>query len=222
MRILLVRHGQSQANVNKRILLERPDHDIGLSDLGHEQAKKVARWLHNKLLGAQHSVRLWNSPYFRARQTAGYIGTEIEDMSLGRGEFTSREEIAFAEQQFGLFDGVYDDELAQKFPLEYAHYKKCEDFEGKFWARMPLGESRFDVAIRVKNTFGTLVRDADRHNIQTHIIVCHGVTARAFVMQWCHLTPEWFEKQANLPNCGVWELGERGINNGLVYDPAWR
>jgi len=42
------------------------------------------------------------------------------------------------------------------------NYKKCEDVEGKFWARMPLGESRFDVALRVHQFFGTLHRELDK------------------------------------------------------------
>ena len=49
---------------------------------------------------------------------------------------------------------------------------------------MPLGESRFDVAIRVHEAFGTFHRDAERNGVRNIIIICHGVTLRAFVMMW--------------------------------------
>jgi broad specificity phosphatase PhoE len=37
--IYLIRHGQSQGDVDQAIYRETPDHAIGLSDLGVEQAR---------------------------------------------------------------------------------------------------------------------------------------------------------------------------------------
>ena len=68
---------------------------------------------------------------------------------------------------------------------------------------MPLGESRFDVAVRVHQFFGTIQRDKEKHGIKNIIVVCHGVTLRAFVMMWCHFTPEWFEDEPNPPNGAI-------------------
>ena len=79
---------------------------------------------------------------------------------------------------------------------------------------MPLGESRFDVAVRIHEAFGTFHRDADRHGIKDIIVICHGVSLRAFVMQWLHLTPEWFDGEPNPGNCWV-RLIEDG--NDMVY-----
>lgn len=45
--------------------------------------------------------------------------------------------------------------------------------------------------------FGTFHRDALEHGIHDIIVICHGVTLRAFVMMWCHLSPEWFEAERN-------------------------
>ena len=72
---------------------------------------------------------------------------------------------------------------------------------GRFYAKVPLGESRMDVCLRVKQFFGTIQRDATRHGITDLIIVSHGVTIRAFLMMWLHLTPGivillyYFQKQ---------------------------
>ena len=85
-------------------------------------------------------------------------------------------------------------------PSSITYDMQCR-FGGKFWARMPQGESRFDVAKRIHQAFGTFHRDALEHGIQELVVICHGVTLRAFVMMWCHLSPEWFETEPNPANC---------------------
>ena len=159
---------------------------------------------------------MWVSPYKRARQTAELIRSKCSRIN------DVRENIHLVEQQFGLFDGMSHEgqlsEIQHKYPNEYAHYKKQEDFEGRFWARMPLGESRFDVALRVHQCFGTFHRDAKKHDINTIVVVAHGLSIRAFVMQWLHLSPEWFEKEPNPKNCSI-RLIEDGEDRGYIYNP---
>lgn len=82
---------------------------------------------------------------------------------------------------------------------------------------MPLGESRFDVAKRVFDTFNTFERDAELHNIRDLIIVTHGVTLRAFIMMWLHYTPEWFENEPNVNNCAI-RLIEGYQDRGYIFD----
>ena len=48
------------------------------------------------------------------------------------------------------------------------------------------------------------------------IAICHGVTLRAFVMMWCHLSPEWFEAERNPSNCAI-RLVEAGNDKGYVF-----
>jgi 2,3-bisphosphoglycerate-dependent phosphoglycerate mutase len=203
--IYLVRHGQSMANVDKAIHADKPDHAIPLSTLGEQQATAAGVALRDILQADESTrIRVWTSPYKRTRDTADRIQAELAS------KFTNmdrREHIMLCEQQFGLFDGIPDDELPTRFPLEHAHYALAEKYEGRFWARMPMGESRFDVAVRVHQAFGTFHRDADRHGIENIIVVCHGVALRAFVMQWRHLPYEWFEAQKNPGNCDIYHLG---------------
>ena len=217
MNIYLVRHGQSVANVDPSIYLNTADHAVPLSDLGREQAREAGRYLHDHFSTrdlAETHVRLWTSPYLRTRQTADGILETCRHFIADR-----REDILLCEQQFGLFDGIPDEELPIQFPEEYAHYAKCERHEGRFWARMPLGESRFDVALRIRLFFGTIQRDAERHDIRNVIIVCHGVTLRAFVMSWLHLTPEWFEAERNPTNCAI-RLVSDNADEGYIFTSA--
>jgi 2,3-bisphosphoglycerate-dependent phosphoglycerate mutase len=230
MKIFLIRHGRSIANEDKSVHARMADHAIPLSENGKSQAVEVGDFLKNyfdptshatgisdKEVCQRHPIRMWVSPYTRARQTAQIIkehtGSIISDV---------RENINLVEQQFGLFDGISHEgqlnEIKKRYPNEYAYYKKCEDFEGKFWARMPLGESRFDVARRVHELFGTIKRDEARHGIDTVLIVAHGITNRAFVMQWLHLPYEWFEAEDNPKNCSV-RLIEGTKDQGYIFEP---
>ena len=215
MRIFLVRHGESQGNVDMKVHAEMADHAIPLSTLGREQAREAGRAL-NQYLNSRDDfergqIRLWTSPYRRTRETADGIQEATGAWLLDR-----REHIMLCEQQFGLFDGIPTRELPERFPLEYQHYMKAKSFEGRFWARMPLGESRFDVSVRIHQAFGTFWRDADRRGVRDLVIICHGVTLRAFMMMWCHYTPEWFEDEPNPNNCAI-RLIEDGEDMGYIY-----
>jgi broad specificity phosphatase PhoE len=128
-----------------------------------------------------------------------------------------REHPLLCEQQFGLFDGLSNKELEVEYPREHAYYAKCEAKEGRFWARMPLGESRFDVAVRVHQAFGTFQRDSEEHRINNIIVVCHGVTLRAFRMMWCHYTPEWFEAEPNPANASIWMIDHYNVDVGCIF-----
>jgi 2,3-bisphosphoglycerate-dependent phosphoglycerate mutase len=235
MQILLVRHGQSASNVDKSVNKQLADHAVPLSEKGHRQALEAGKFLAGYLTTlAEHKFspfsivsniyiasgkvpgRLWVSPYLRTRQTADEIETAVKEECSAVFESGRREHINLAEQQFGLFDGLHDEELAAKYPNEHEHYKKCEDQAGRFWARMPLGESRFDVAVRVHEAFGTFKRDEEKHHINIIIVVCHGATIRAFVMQWLHLPFEWFENEPNPTNCSI-RLIEDDMDKGYIF-----
>lgn len=214
-RIFLIRHAESEGNVNKAVHTYMADHAIPLSTEGFHQADEAGKflvgWLEENVRTEKtadytlsvDSVRLWNSPYLRTRQTSDVIATRLGMGAPKQWLCDRAESILLCEQQFGLFDGIPDEELPVLFPREHAHYKKCEDFEGRFWARYPQGESRFDVAQRVHQFFGTLQRDCERHAVQNVAIVSHGVTNRAFRMMWMHHKFEWFEAEPNPGNCSI-------------------
>ena len=202
------------ANIDNAVYLTTAGHAIPLSDLGKSQAKQAGQFLHKHFSAYSSGVRkvsLWTSPYLRTRQTADGI-----EEACGKYITDRKEDILLCEQQFGLFDGIPDEELSNQFPVEYAHYEKCERHGGEFWARMPLGESRFDVALRIRLFFGTIQRDAEKSDVHDVIVVCHGVTLRAFVMSWLHLTPEWFEIEKNPTNCAIRLLRDNS-DQGYIF-----
>lgn len=246
MRIFLVRHGMSRANVdwseNRRVA----DHAIELTEEGKKQAKKAGAFLAGYFrdhFPQGTLIRLWHSPYVRTRQTAaGIVETcrlspsEIEapEPDLypnGKSWFVDPAEIdplkrpvpharnhnLLHEQQFGIFDGLSDEERKELYPAETEHYEKCKKFEGKVWAKFPMGESRMDTARRLHQAFGTFHRDAEKHGIENIVVVGHGTTNRCFMMEWLHYTPEWLEKEPNPTNCSV-RLIENGEDEGYIFD----
>lgn len=219
MRILLVRHGESQANVDKSLYLTVPDHEIALSSRGKLQAQtagnELVRFFEETFKGEPERIRVWNSPYRRTRETATEVSKAFSTKDKWHVDY--KEHLLLHEQKFGLFDGIPDDQLAIKYPEEYAHYKKHEDFQGKFWARIPLGESRADVVQRVHQSFGTFHRDFQRYGIENLVIATHGTLIRSFVIAWLNLPWENMENEKNPNNCSI-RLIENGKDKGYIFN----
>lgn len=215
--IYLVRHGESAANLNKALNMSLADHTIPLSDAGQRQAVAAGEFLRGQLLLDSNrmdrtpNVAMYVSPYLRTRQTAEGLLHSLQDMVS-----SCHESIHLREQEFGLFDGVPDEDLPLEYPREHAHYQKHVDQGGKFYARMPMGESRCDVAQRVHQFFGTLHRDHDRHGVDIAVIVSHGVTTRCFTMMWANHPVEWMEAEPNPGNCSIRKLSN-AKDFGLVF-----
>lgn len=66
-RIILVRHGQSEGNVNRTAYQSTPDSQIALTEVGWAQG--VVAGLQIRELVKNESIRCFYSPYLRARQT---------------------------------------------------------------------------------------------------------------------------------------------------------
>ena len=202
MHIFLIRHGESIANTGENYEKRTPDHLVSLTENGIKQASDAGHWLKD-YCDTQNvdlsKARLWRSPYLRTRQTSDafnkYLG--ISDV---------KEDITLVEQQFGLFDSIPKDEWGTLYPREYEEYLRQRNNFGKFYARLPLGESPYDVAIRIHQFMGTIHRDLEKHGIDTLFIFTHGTTLRAFLLRWFHYSPEWFHQEKNPKNCWIREI----------------
>lgn len=212
-RLFLVRHGQTEGNVDRSLYKKIPDHAIRSTPKGIQQEIAAGVFLRDflsSLKAAERNVfgrlRVWNSSYYRTRETAFYILHELGrsfDFSSRDGEASYQDEPFLIEQQAGLFDGEDDDSYAAAFPKAAAHYRKSTARFGRYYAKSMLGESRHDVSQRVKQFFGTLISDRSRHDIRNIVVVTHGVTVRAFTMNWMRYTPEWMDAERNPGNCWI-------------------
>jgi broad specificity phosphatase PhoE len=208
LKLFLLRHSESEANINQKLNLTIPDHDIALSSRGGEQAKETGKFLAQYLyrnhqeLKCGLKLRVWSSPYRRTRQTSQAIYNELQLLS-GMFDLSYREDVMLVERQYGLFDGLNSSECKEKFPVEYAHYQKSVSNQGKFWAQLPGGESKLDVTQRIRCLKGSWIRDYEKHGIDTLIVISHGITLRCLIADWLHLPYEWPDQEPNPNNSSI-------------------
>ncbi|MBR2650111.1 MAG: phosphoglycerate mutase family protein [Clostridia bacterium] len=202
MHIFLIRHGESISNTGENYINRIPDHLVPLTEKGKEQARGAGAWLldYCRERGIDLSrARIWRSPYLRTRQTA-------DEFNKSLGITDIREDITLTEQQYGLFDSVPEERWGELYPREYEEYCRQMSNYGKFYARLPLGESPFDVAIRIHQFMGTIRRDFEKHGIDTLFVFTHGTTLRTFLLRWFHYSPEWYHEERNPKNCRIREI----------------
>ena len=190
--IFLIRHGESQGNVDKSLYRTVPDWKIPLTPKGHKQSEDVGiklRELINpeEISTIHHPLQVYCSPWYRTRQTKDGVlkGFNYPDIVV-------KEDPRIREQEWGNFQ---EKKLIKKIRRERHKY-------GSFFYRMPHGESGADVYDRVTTFIDTLHRDFDKIEFPPYCaLISHGLTIRVFIMRWFHWTVEEFERYDTPDNC---------------------
>ena len=188
-------------NSGENYTVKLPDHKVYITENGKEQANNAGLFLKQYLVEKEVDLTnaiLWVSPYTRTRQTANIINGYLQIAD-------KREDPTLIEQQYGLFSYDTWDECKIKYPNEYQLYDKYYQMQGKFYAKLPQGESPFDVAVRLKLFLHTIFRDL-KQGRDTLFIVCHGAVMKAFLLNWFHKSPEWYCDEITPPNCSIIEI----------------
>ena len=176
-----MRHGEAEGNVDERRFELKPDHQMVLTEKGVAQAKAAGQKIRDILQG--DTIRVYVSPYVRARQTLAHLGIAEHIDHV-------REEPRLREQDWGNYQNSTI--LAQK---------EERNMFGHFFYRLADGESGADVYDRVSTFFESLFRDfLDDDFPDNAILITHGLTMRLFFMRWFHWTVEYFESLEN-PAC---------------------
>lgn len=198
MKIFLIRHGESMQNTKENFDIKLPDHKVFLTDKGINESIETGIFLkdyiNNNDININNSI-LWVSPYKRTRQTANEINKYLDIKDV-------REDITLIEQRYGLFSDRNILDCKKRYPEEFEFYDRYYQSDGKFYAKMPQGESPYDVAIRVKLFIDTIFRDLE-NNKDNIFVVTHGTVIRTFILDWFHYSPEWFNNEPNMKNCSV-------------------
>ena len=186
-RIILVRHGESEGNVDKGHYLTIPDYALNLTTNGMEQARQAGHEI-KEIIGSEN-LYVYLSPYARTRQTYQHIKERIETNVL-----KTSEDPRIRELDWGHL----------RHPDENEDITRARDSFSIFYYRIPDGESGADVYNRVSTFLETLHRDFNKKEYpQNALIVTHGFTLRLFLMRWFHWTVEEFENVRNPRNCQV-------------------
>ena len=187
-RIILIRHGESAGNNDPRFYQESPDHKIALTPGGIEQAREAGKILKEKILCGE-TVRIYSSPYKRARQTRDGLLDAIADNVEKKYE-----EPRLREQDWGNLRPFLETEKIKEERHNYS----------RFYYRFPDGESGADVYDRVSTFLETLYRDFDKEYYPPNtLIVSHGLTILLFLMRWFHWNVGRFEQTRKPKNCQI-------------------
>jgi probable phosphoglycerate mutase len=160
-RLVLLRHGQSQANVERRLDTRPPG--AALTPLGRDQARTFATYS----LGSGRPALLTHSVATRALQTAAVIGAKLDLPAYEVG--------GIHEVQVGELENRSDDTAVDEFNAIYERWH-----HGELDLRLPGGETGNEVLDRYVPVLTDLrMRYLDDDNWDGDIvIVSHGAAIR--------------------------------------------
>lgn len=214
-RIFLIRHGQSLQNIGLTTGQDIFDGDVPLSPLGEKQAYEAGAFLKKYLEERKIPMELsalWESPYLRAEQTANGIKKHIRF-------FRDYQDPRLVERDMGLFDNIARETWDEIAPAETHNTDiRQNSLRGKFFCRLPQGESPLDVFVRISTFMESIYRD----RFDNLFIVTHGAVIKVMLMKIFHYPLEWFYHEKRPANCSI-RLVERGEDQkpkdcGYIYD----
>lgn len=191
--MILIRHGETDWN---RQLRFQGHIDIGLNDVGFEQARRLGR-----RLAGETAHRVYASDLLRARQTAEPVGQGLRLDVIG--------DAALREQSFGRMEGLTVEEIKSNHAQAWEAWLRFHEDYG-----MPEGETTRQFHARVMDA---LHRLAAAHPGETLVVVTHGG-----VLDMVYRTARSLglggPRQSEIPNAGINRVRMR---DGGVDILAW-
>lgn len=182
--VLVVRHGQSEGNVSRRLSAMPPGSP--LTEVGRQQAADVARSLADR-----NVARVYCSPLLRAQQTAAVVArlldagdpvtlSGVREFELGDCEGSD------SDDDWARVDAVFDAWL-----------------DGDLSAALVGAESGQDVVERMRDELEAL---ADLHRGETVVVVSHGGIMSLALPWLADNVADDRARASGIANCGVVEL----------------
>ena len=170
-KLILLRHGQSQWNLENRFTGWK---DIELSEKGILEAKISGRLIKEKKIPID---KVYSSELKRAIDTAIIAMKEANyDHLFNNGELIITKNIAVNERDYGDLVGLNKKETAEKFGKEQVHiWRRSYD------VNPPGGESLKNVVERVKPYFENTMKK-DLENKKNILLSAHGNSLRALFL----------------------------------------
>ena len=184
-RVFLVRHGESEWNQSRRYAGQQ---DVPLSELGREQAYRLAERLKGEGLSA-----IYASPLRRARDTAEAI-KRLADVPIIL-------EPGLAEISHGLWEGLTTPQVEERFPGEYRQWRS-----EPHTVVMPQGESLDDVSNRAEVVLTRALQEQQGGKV---LLCTHDAVLRVLLIKMLGLTLDHFWKWT-FENASLSEIEVRG------------
>ncbi len=187
MRLLLVRHGESQSNAEMRF----GDADTPLTERGRRQAKATARWLANRATPKM----IVASTMKRALDTAQYLAQPFGMTPVAHP--------LMREVDLGDLENLTTVEAATRYPETWERNQDFEDLDFGW----PGGETRREFFARVRRAFAQLPPVGPQQDL---LVVSHGGVLSSYVAELIEGRPESWHKYF-LGNCSITTLvAQRG------------
>jgi len=202
-RVLMVRHGESEANVSPAVYSRICDNRIELTEKGSLEA--VEAGLRIKTIVQDEKVRMFSSPFQRAYQTARNLSKSLESNIL-----------------WNTVDPTIREQDMGNMQINFAEQRREQQQVGRFWYRFHNGESGADVYNRV-SLFWRVIQDLNlsptHPSVPNVLVVTHGLTMRLLLMRLYGWSPDTFETVWNPKNCDIWVLQKNlGLKSDIPYD----
>lgn len=162
--IFLVRHGQSEYNVDERL-----GGDPGLTERGKGFSKRLGNWISQHFEDPKEALHVWTSTMKRAIQTAEPVTCNVVK------RWRELEEISV-----GICDGLTYEEVERHFPEEFQSRQ-----QDKLRYRYPQGESYEDVIGRLE----PIIQGLEEQPAPT-LVVGHQAVLRCLYGRLCSVPPE--------------------------------
>jgi broad specificity phosphatase PhoE len=168
--IYLIRHGESEHNVDHTIMEHIHDSEHNLTELGQKQAQVTAEFIKTKV---SEKAILYSSPYKRTMQTAKAIHSMLPE------QVPFFENPLLREWELGNLLNI-----SNRTPELKKEYKAA----GHFYYRYPGGESMADVYLRAAMFSSTVLQRVEKQQRYEDILL---VTHSAFMHAFLNFVMEW-------------------------------
>ncbi|TWE08061.1 alpha-ribazole phosphatase/probable phosphoglycerate mutase [Neobacillus bataviensis] len=172
MRIIIVRHGETNENAAKRYL---GHYDAELNQHGQQQLRSLSETL--KRTETQPITAIYSSDLVRAVESAQIIGNEFQIQPIPV--------FALRELHFGDFDCKTYEEIRQKDPERLEKW-----ILNPYMVAPPNGETLLQLGKRVDDWWETIL--TTEQPTGTIVIVSHGGPIRWFLSKWVKGDPREF------------------------------
>ncbi len=201
-RLVLLRHGRTVWNAAGRA---QGHADVGLDEVGHEQAAAAATYL-----ASLQPAAVWTSDLARARQTAVYV-----EKATG---LVATEDARLREFGVGIRQGLTLPEFAERHPEEHERWSGSDDD-----VRLPGAETERDVEARMLPALRECLEALSAGG--TGVVVTHGACLKVAVVGLLGWPREQSRSLRGLDNCAwasVEEVGCRGRLRLVGYNESVR
>jgi broad specificity phosphatase PhoE len=189
-KIFLVRHGESQWNVLKKI---QGQQNIPLTDKGLKQANLIGNRLVNEKID-----KIYSSDLLRAFNTAQIIGEKLKINVTPMKEFR--------EINFGIWEGISNEKILSQYYDEFVIWRKMPEK-----LMIENAETLKEVQSRAMDGIKKIIEDKENENI---LIVSHSVTLKTMILGLLNIDLTYF-KNLTLNNVSLTIIENRDYNRVL-------